>query len=142
MERKVVVTLPPWSSSAARQASNLDIWGRVDDRALTRVLAFVRKELDELGSAKPADDELNLLKWRLGLAFNLWYATNDQLAEGLVRTRLAGSSVDAIQKYPDLLATVTADDITRVGGVCQRTATLVLNGDPTVVSAALKATER
>lgn len=125
-----------------RQASNLDIHGMVDGSALTRVLAVARKELDELGSVKVSDEELGILKWRQGISSNLRYTTNRDLAEGMVSLRLAGLPVDSMQKYPELLAAVTPDDLARVGAVCRKTAVLLLSGDPAVVTRGLQATAR
>jgi len=123
-----------------RQESGLNIFGLVDAKALTRVLAVALKEMEGLGAAKPTEDELGLLKWRQGISSNLRYATNDALASALVSTRLAGVPLDSIQKYPELLAAVTPDDIARVGAACRKTAFLLLSGDPEVVTHALQAT--
>jgi len=127
-------------ASFHRQLSGLDVDGTVDDKALTRVLAVARKELDEIGTVKLTDDELGLLKWRQGIASNLRYSTNVELARGLVTTRLSDLPVDSIQKYPELLAAVTTEDVARVGAACRKTAVLLLSGDPDVVTRALQAT--
>jgi len=127
-------------ASIHRQAGGLDVYGMVDGTALTRVLAVARKELDELGTVKVTDDELGVLKWRQGIASNMRYSTNGDLARGLVNIRLANLPVDSIQKYPELLAAVTPDDLTRVGAACRKTAVLLLSGDPEVVTRALQAT--
>jgi zinc protease len=123
-----------------RQVSGLDVSGNVDAHALTRVLAVARRELDGLGSVNVTEDELGLLKWHQGLASNLRYATNSDLARGLVSLRLSTLPVDAIQKYPELLAAVTPEDLARVGAACRKTAVLLLSGDPDVVTKALQAT--
>ncbi len=128
-------------ASAQRQAARLDVAGSVDARALIAVLGAARKELAGLEDLKPTDDELALLKWRQGIAWNGSYTTNAELAQGLVWTRLADLPVDLIQKYPDLLATVTAQDLTRVAAACRNTAVLMVSGDPAVVDKALLATE-
>jgi len=125
-----------------RGVSELEVSGLVDDKSLTRVLAQVRKELDDLGAVKPTEQELSLLKWRLGTAFNVRYSTNAELAQGLVWVRLAGLPLSFVQGYPGLLAAVTPEDVTRVAAACRRTAVLLVNGDPGVVDAALKATRR
>jgi zinc protease len=127
-------------ASVHRQVSGLDVSGTVDSAAVTRVLAVARKELDGLGSVSVGEDELGLLKWRQGLASNLRYATNSDLARGLVSVRLSGLPIDAIQKYPEMLAAVTAEDIARVGAACRKTAVLLVSGDPDVVNRALQAT--
>jgi predicted Zn-dependent peptidase len=114
----------------------------VDDRSLTRVLALTRKELDELGKVPLTDDDLNLLKWRLGIASNIRYATNASLAGALVWIQLADVPLDYVQKYPQLLEAVTVGDVTRMAAACRKTAVLLLAGDPGVVENALKATAR
>lgn len=130
------------SVSFHREASTLKIEGFVDDRTLTRVLAVARKELGELGTAKLSPDDLAILQWRQGIASNIRYTTNAQLARGLVATRLSNLPVDFITKYPEHLAAVTADDVARVAAACRKTAVLQLTGDPAVVGKALQATAR
>jgi zinc protease len=124
-----------------RQAARLDVTGTVDARGLVAVLGAARKELAALEDLKPADDELALLKWRQGIAWNGRYTTNAELAAGLVWTRLADLPVDVIQKYPDLLAAVTVQDLSRVAAACRKTAVLMVSGDPALVDKALLATE-
>jgi zinc protease len=128
-------------SALQRQAARVDVAGSVDGRALVAVLGAARKELAGLEDLKPTEDELALLKWRQGTAWNGSYTTNADLAQGLVWTRLADLPADLIQKYPDLLAAVTAQDLTRVAAACRKTAVLMVSGDPAVVDKALLATE-
>lgn len=128
-------------SAVQRQAARLDVAGSVDGRGLIAVLGAARKELASLEDLKPSDDELALLKWRLGIAWNGIYTTNAELAAGLVWTRLADLPLDVVQKYPDLLAAVTVQDLTRVAAACRKTAVLMVSGDPAVVDKALLATE-
>jgi zinc protease len=123
-----------------RQASGLSISGTVDGEALTRVLAFARKELDELGTVSMSEDELGLLKWRQGIASNMRYSNNLDLAVALVNLRLSSIPVDSLQKYPELLTAVTPGDVARVGAECRKTAVLLLSGDPEVVTRAQHAT--
>jgi hypothetical protein len=123
-----------------RDASGLDIRGRVDGNALTRVLAIATKQMDELGTIPMTDDELGLLKWRQGISSNIRYATNSELARGLVNTRLANLPVDVLRNYPQLLAAVTSADVARVGAACRKTAVLLLSGDTEMVTQALRAT--
>jgi len=125
-----------------RAAGELQILGLVDDRSLTRVLAQVRKELADLGVVKPTDQELSLLKWRLGTAFDVRYATNADLAQGLVWARLADLPLSFVESFPELLAAVTPEDVSRVAAACRKTAVLLVTGDPGVVDGALKATAR
>ncbi|MGO9831599.1 MAG: M16 family metallopeptidase [Myxococcaceae bacterium] len=129
-------------ASFYRQRSFLAVEGSVDDQTLTRVLAVARRELDELGSVKPNAEELGLLKWRQGIASNIRFATNAQLAAGLVSTRLASLPLDAVSKYPEQLAAVTVEDVARVAAGCRTSAVLLLTGDPAVVGKALQATAR
>jgi zinc protease len=128
-------------AAVQRQAARLDVAGTVDGRSLVAVLGTARKELAALEDLKPTEDELALLKWRQGIAWNGSYTTNAELAKGLVWTRLADLPVDLIQKYPDLLAAVTVQDLTRVAAACRNTAVLMVSGDPAVVDKALLATE-
>jgi predicted Zn-dependent peptidase len=125
-----------------RQAGGLDVSGTVDGHALNRVLAVARKELEDLAAVNVSEDELGLLKWHQGLASNLRYTTNSELARGLVSVRLSALPVDAIQRFPELLAAVTPEDLARVGAACRKTAVLVVSGDPDVVTRALQATAR
>jgi zinc protease len=125
-----------------RQAANLDVSGFVDSSALTRVLAVARKELDDLGTVKLTQDDLDVLKWHQGIASNIRYTTNSDLAQALVAMRLAQLPVDSIEKYPELLSAVTPEDLARVGAVCRKTAVLLVSGDPQVVTRGLQATAR
>lgn len=125
-----------------RQAGGLDVSGTVDGHALNRVLAVARKELEGLAAVNVSEDELGLLKWHQGLASNLRYTTNSELARGLVSVRLSALPVDAIQRFSELLAAVTPEDLARVGAACRKTAVLVVSGDPDVVTRALQATAR
>jgi zinc protease len=124
-----------------RQAARLDVGGTVDARALVPVLGAARKELAGLEALKPTEDELALLKWRLGIAWNGSYTRNVELAKGLVWTRLAELPVDFIPNYPELLAAVTLEEFSRVAAACRKTAVLMVSGDPAVVDKALLATE-
>lgn len=123
-----------------RRAANLDISGNVDASAVTRVLAVARNELENLGTAKVSGDDLDLLKWRQGIAYNIRYTTNADLAQAMVSLRLADLPVDSIEKYPELLGAVTAEDLARVGAACRKTAVLLVSGDPQVVARGLQAT--
>ena len=125
-----------------RQATRLDVGGSVDGRALVPVLGAARTELAALEKLKPTDDELALLKWRQGVAWNGSYTTNAELAGGLVWTRLAGLPLELIPNYAELLEAVTADDLSRVAAECRKTAVLMVSGDPAVVDKALLATEQ
>jgi len=129
-------------ASFYRQGSFLEVEGNVDDRTLTRVLAVARKDLDDLGTLKLTPPELDLLKWRQGVASNVRFTTNAALARGLVSTRLAALPLDFITRYPAQLAAVSSEDVARVAAECRNTAVVLLTGDPAVVSSALQATAR
>jgi zinc protease len=128
-------------SDLGRQAVRLDVGGSVDARALVPVLAAARQELAGLEEFKPTEDEVALLKWRQGIAWNGSYITNAELAKGLVWTRLVDLPVDLVQGYPELLAAVTPQDLSRLAAECRKTAVLLVSGDPAVVDKALLATE-
>jgi zinc protease len=128
-------------SDFQRQAARLDVAGSVDERALVPVLAAARQELAALDDYKPTDDELALLKWRQGIAWNGSYTTNAELAKELVWTRLADLPMNLLQSYPELLAALTPQDLTRVAAECRKTAVLMVSGDPAIVDKALLATE-
>jgi predicted Zn-dependent peptidase len=128
-------------ATVQRQAARLDVAGTVDGRALIAVLGAARKEVAALADLKATEDELALLKWRQGIAWAGAYTTNAELAQGLVWTRLADLPVDLMQNYPDLLAAVTLEDLTRVAADCRKTAVLLVSGDPAIVDKALLATE-
>ena len=81
------------------------------------------------------------MKWRQGLAWNGSYTTNGELAKELVWLRLADLPADLLQSYPELLAAVTPQDLTRMAAECRKTAVLMVSGDPAVVDKALLATE-
>jgi zinc protease len=127
-------------ASFEREVSHLDVAGEVDARSLIPVLAFIRKEMASLDELKTTEEEVALLRWRQGTAWN-GDETNSEVADVLVRTRLANLSLDLVQKYPDLLAGVTPEDVTRVAATCRKTAVLLVSGDPTLVDKALLATE-
>jgi predicted Zn-dependent peptidase len=125
-----------------REASYIEVRGAVDDRVLARALALARKELDELAELKISDVELGRLQWFLGIESNVAYQSNAALGSHLGWLRLANLPPDFLQRYPQLLASMTAADISRVAAACAKTTTLVLVGDPGVVQGALKATAR
>jgi zinc protease len=127
-------------ASFDREVSHLDVAGAVDARSLIPVLASARREIASLEDLQLAEDEVALLKWRQGTAWN-GDETNSEVAEALVRTRLANFSVDLVQKYPDLLAGITPQDVSRVATACRKTAVLLVSGDPARVDKALLATE-
>jgi zinc protease len=128
-------------SALERQAARVDVGGSVDGRSLVAVLGVARQELAGLEDFKPSEDEVALLKWRQGIAWNGSYTTNAELAKELVWMRLADLSADMLQNYPELLATVTPQDLTRMAAECRKTAVLMVSGDPAVVDKALLATE-
>jgi zinc protease len=128
-------------SDLERQATRVDVGGSVDARALIPVLTAARQELAGLEAFKPTEEEISLLKWRQGTAWNGSYTTNAELAKELVWLRLADLPADLLQSYPELLATVTPQDLTRIAGECRKTAVLMVSGDPAVVDKALLATE-
>jgi len=122
-------------------AARLDVAGTVDGRALNPVLAAARTELATLEDLKVTEDELALLKWRDAMLWNGRYATNADLAQVLVWSRLADVPLDALQTYAAQLAALTPDDLTRVATACRKTAVLLLSGDPGVVDKALVVTD-
>jgi zinc protease len=128
-------------SDFERQAARLDVGGSVDGRVLVAVLGAARRELAALEDFKPTEDEVALLKWRQGIAWNGSFTTNAELAKELVWMRLADLPADLLQSYPDLLAAVTPQDLTRMAAECRKTAVLMVSGDPAVVDKALLATE-
>jgi zinc protease len=128
-------------SDLERQAARLDVGGSVDGRALVAVLGAARQELAALEDFKPTEDEVALLKWRQGIAWNGSYTTNAELAKELVWMRLADLPADLLQSYPELLAAVMPQDLTRMAAECRKTAVLMVSGDPAVVDKALLATE-
>jgi zinc protease len=128
-------------SALERQAARVDVGGSVDGRSLVAVLGAARQELAGLEDFKPTEDEVALLKWRQGIAWNGSYTTNAELAKELVWMRLAGLPADLLQNYPEVLATVTPQDLTRMAAECRKTAVLMVSGDPAVVDKALLATE-
>ncbi len=128
-------------SALERQAARVDVGGSVDGRSLVAVLGAARQELAGLEDFKPSEDEVALLKWRQGIAWNGSYTSNAELAKELVWMRLADLSADMLQNYPELLATVTPQDLTRMAAECRKTAVLMVSGDPAVVDKALLATE-
>lgn len=129
-------------AAVQRKAARLDVGGSVNGRSLVPVLGAARRELAELENLKPTEDELALLKWRQGVAWNGSYTNNAELAKGLAWTRLAGLPLEYIPNYPELLAAVTGEDVTRVAAECRKTAVLMVSGDPAVVDKALLATEQ
>ena len=122
-------------------AARLDVAGTVDGRALNPVLAAARSELVALEDLKVTEDELALLKWREAMGWNGRYATNAELAQALVWSRLAELPLDMLQKYADQLVALTPEDVTRVATACRKTAVLMLSGDPTVLDKALLVTD-
>ncbi len=122
-------------------AARLDVAGTVDGRALNPVLAAARSELVALEDLKVTEDELALLKWREAMGWNGRYATNAELAQALVWSRLAELPLDMLQKYADQLAALTPEDVTRVATACRKTAVLLLSGDPAVLDKALLVTD-
>ncbi len=128
-------------SALENQAARVDVGGSVDGRSLVAVLGAARQELAGLEDFKPTEDEVALLKWRQGIAWNGSYTTNAELAKELVWMRLADLPADLLQSYPELLAAVTPADLTRLAAECRKTAVLMVSGDPAVVDKALLATE-
>jgi zinc protease len=128
-------------SDIQRQAARLDVAGSVDERALVPVLAAARQALAGLVDFNPTEDEIALLRWREGLAWNGSYTTNAALAKGLVWTLLANLPMDLLQSYPEVLAAVMPRDLSRIAAECRKTAVLMVSGEPAIVDKALLATE-
>jgi predicted Zn-dependent peptidase len=129
-------------SEVQRQATRLDVGGSVDGRALVPVLAAARQELATLEDFKATADEVALMSWRQGVSWNGSDTTNAELAKHLVWLRLADFPMELLlHGYPELVATVTSEDLKRMAAECRKTAVLLVSGDPAVVDKALLATE-
>ncbi|MGO8968332.1 MAG: M16 family metallopeptidase [Myxococcaceae bacterium] len=126
--------------TTSRQLSNIKVWGFVDDRNLTRVLALARKELDELRALNVSDDELGGMKWRLGIQTTVGYGASEELGSLLAEVRAANLPLALVEKFPEVLEAVGAEDVRRMAAACRTTATLGLVGDPALMERAFRAT--
>ncbi len=142
LARSILAGSDGFSGGAAfqRSAARLDVTGTVDGRALIPVLTAARNALSALDDLKMGEDDVALLRWRQAMGWNGRYATNAELAQGLVWATLAELPLDVFQKYADQLAAVTPEDVNRVAAACRKTAVLLVSGDPAVVDQALAIT--
>ncbi len=126
--------------NTSRLLSNVKVWGFVDDRNLIRVLALARKELDELRALNLSDDELGGMKWRLGIHTTVGYGASEELGSLLAEVRAANLPLALVEKFPEVLEAVSAEDVRRMAAECRTTATLGLVGDPALMERAFRAT--
>jgi zinc protease len=128
-------------TKVSRQLSHTKVWGLVDDRNLTRVVALARKELNELLSLRVSNDELDRMKWHLGIINTVGYRRSEDLGRLVAEVRAANLPLDLVENFPELLQEVTSADVARMAAVCRTTATLGLVGDPAVIDKAFRATQ-
>jgi len=128
------------ATTISRQFSRVVVGGSLDDRNLNRVLALARKELEELATLKLPDEDLQALKWRLGIERTVAYEGNAELGANLAEIRAANLPIDLVTKFPEHLEAVTVEDLARAAATCRNTVTLGLVGDPAVIDKALAAT--
>ncbi len=124
----------------SRRFSGITVWGLVDDRNLTRVLALARKELEELPVLRISSEDLDHLKWHAGIASTVANGGASELGYALASARAAGLPLDLVTNFPKHLEAVTADDVARMAAVCRASATLGLLGDPAVIEKAFAST--
>ena len=127
-------------SRLSRQFSGITVWGLVDDRNLTRVVALARKELEELPSMQLSSGDLDVLKWHAGIASTVGNDGSAELGSSLASVRAANLPLELVAKFPEHLAAVTSEDVARMAAACRTTATFGLLGDPAIIDKALAAT--
>ena len=125
----------------SRRLSRIKLSSLIDDRNLTRVLALARKELEELGSLRLAGDELDRLKWHLGLTKTVAYGGSAELGAWVAEIRAADLPLALVERFPEFLAEVSAEDVARMATACRATASLGLVGDPAIIDKAFRATQ-
>jgi predicted Zn-dependent peptidase len=125
----------------SRRLSNIKLEAFIDDRNLTRVLALVRKEMNELPNLKVSTEELDGLKWQLGITTTVGYGGSEDLAALVAETRAAELPLDLVEDFPGLLQAVTPEDVARMAAACRTTGALGLLGDPPILEKAFRATQ-
>lgn len=125
----------------SRPLSNIKVSAFIDDRNLTRVVALARKELNELSDLRVSKDALDGLKWHLGTSTTVNYGGSAELGELVAEIRAADLPLELVTKFPELLQSVTGEDVARLAASCRKTATLGLVGDAAIVEKAFRATQ-
>lgn len=117
------------SVSAEPGILQLSLSGSVDDRGAARTLALVRNEAEGLGKSLPDAQEFARSQWDEGVRLSTAYETSAALGAALVRLRLSGLPADSLEKLPEELASVTPEDVQRIGVECRKSVAIGLLGE-------------
>jgi zinc protease len=119
-------------------SSHMLVEGNINNSKLTAALKVIREYWDGLPNGEFDEQEMNRARWALARDYNLRFTSTGAIAGEVLSTRNLGWGIDAIDRYPDALASITKADLQRAFRVCRESSVLSLVGDQTTVNAALK----
>jgi len=117
----------------SRGLARLDVAGAIEERALARVAALMKRDAEALGKEPLSEDDLGRIRWREGITSSFRYGRSFELSRALADLRLSGLPEDTLERYPATLSALTAEAVTAAGAACRATAVIQVVGPPAVV---------
>jgi predicted Zn-dependent peptidase len=117
----------------ARGLAELNVHGAVEERALPRITALMKRDAEALGKEPISADELGRIRWREGITSSFRNGRSFELSRALADLRLSGLPEDTLERYPTTLAALTPEEVTAAGTACRSTAVIQVVGPTAVV---------
>jgi predicted Zn-dependent peptidase len=117
----------------SRGLAQLDIQGAVEERAVARLSALMKRDAEALGKEPITAEDLGRFRWREGVNSSFRYGRSFPLSFALANIRLSGLPEDTLERYPATLAALTPGDVAAVAAECRKTAVIQVVGPPAVV---------
>jgi zinc protease len=123
-------------------AAEIDLVSAVDNAHFTPVLSRLHRAWATLGLIPVSKAALGRARWKLASSYNLGLQTSSHLAQTLVRAYAMGLSAEMVDQLPELLTSITPEEVKAAAAHCRADSALSLVGDPAVAKAGLKAVWR
>lgn len=120
-------------------AVEIDLTGEVDNARFTPVLSRLHRAWATLGLIPVSEAALGRARWKLASGYNLGLQTSSHLARTLVRAHAMGLSSEMVDQLPDLLTSITGEEIKAAAARCRADSALAVVGSEDVANAGLKA---
>jgi zinc protease len=117
--------------------SQIVVSGAVDNDNLKRVIDLIRQHWPKVADDDLSEESIDRIRWKLARRYNLQYATGPALAHAIVQTRIQGFSPELLERFSDLLLSVTRADLRTAASSCRESAVISIFGDEKTINAAL-----
>src|SRR5262249_42243419 len=117
----------------SRGLAQLEVQGAVEERAVARLAALMKRDADALGKEPISADDLGRSRWREGISSSFRCARPSGLGRARAATRLSGRPEATLDHSPATPAALTPADVTARAAECRKTAVIQVVGPPAVV---------